>query len=384
MIRQVLAIALCLAAFTAIAQQEPTVFFDDFEKGITGKWQLDSPRSWKVEEGALVTRNYSGNAKIKEDFGEDFVVQARVKPMEPDPKLPGGFGGVAVSGVNFVIRADGFWWPYKKPDAERYSGGLKKAEITLGRWYQFKIVRCSGGDFEWYVDGERICEIIEPAMKGGVGLFASRLKTAYDDIRVSREPAQGEASLAPPVNVIRNSSFEILQDNLPLYWAPIYSWDIETFFREWQVVQDEKYEGASSLRMVRGGVHSWISSTQKAKPYTFSVYLKSDKEDLPVKLTIWEWNIGKMHTKQVSVGKAWQRYSHTVEKTTTDYTRVRIEIAGEGTLWVDAAQLEEGVAASTYHPNPLDTKKQSARIAAPLPETRPPKVSPPPVRRRAR
>jgi hypothetical protein len=157
----------------ALGEEKKLIFSDDFsEEKISDIWKLDSPTSWEIKDGILKTTKYGGSASIKEELPEDIIIEVKVMPVEPNPELSGGFGGINVSNINFVIRKDGFWWPYRKPGDERSSGGLKKADIVLNRWYQFKIIRKTGGLFEWYVDGEKICELVEPAMKGGVALNA--------------------------------------------------------------------------------------------------------------------------------------------------------------------------------------------------------------------
>ncbi|MDD2485492.1 MAG: hypothetical protein PHD91_00090 [bacterium] len=109
--------------------------------------------------------------------------------LEADPEKPGGFAGIRVSGINFVLRSDGFWWPYRKPGAERSLGSLKKADIAFGKWYNYRIIRSAAGAFEWSVNGEKICTLIEPDMKGDVSLSAWRIKTAYDDVKISKPMA---------------------------------------------------------------------------------------------------------------------------------------------------------------------------------------------------
>lgn len=371
------------AAVSNAAGQE-LIFSDDFEKElISDAWNLDSPHSWKVEEGALITTKYGGGAYIKGDLGESFIVEARIKALEPNPELEGGFGGANIFGINFVIRPDGFWWPYRRPGDERSMGGLKKTGIDLNRWYNFRIIRRSGGVFEWFVDGEKICELFEPAMKGGIGFHAHRFKMAYDSIRVYKieEEAKQESE---SINVLKNSSFETIQDSIPLYWAPttrlpyITYGSMENFFRQWRVDTEEKFEGVNSVRMENeGGLQSWYFGVERGEPYVFSVYLKSDREDVPVKLTIWEWNIGRMHTNEVKVGKNWERYESVIKETTTGNLRVRVELQGEGALWVDAVQLEKGKTSTSYRINPLDRVKGTEKIIVELPETHIKKVSGP-------
>lgn len=374
----------CLISGRSIAEEPNTIFSDDFEKGqfspalgeqgLGERWKLDSPHSWKVEEGTLITTKYGGGASIMQELPEEIVVECRVKPIELNPELPGGFGGMSVSGINFVIKQDGFWWPYKKPDAERYSGGLKKADIVFNRWYHFRIIRRSGGVFEWFVDGEKVCEIVEPVMKGGVGFHGWRMKMSYDDMKIYGLSGEKSSETAR-INVVRNSSFDNVQDNLPVYWAPRgfnipSDGKLEDFVKVWRIDGKEKYHGTNSVRIEKGGVNSWYFSVEKGKPYTFSIYLKSDVENLPVSLFLWEWNIGKFHRKEVKTGKEWTRHEVLIEKTATGHLRVGVDKNGDGILWVDAAQLEEGITATEYALNPLDVREKAEKAEAVLPETK--------------
>ncbi|MCM8785967.1 MAG: hypothetical protein NC827_07080 [Candidatus Omnitrophica bacterium] len=367
MIRKYLLLGiLCLLVFSfrTKGEEKSLIFSDDFSlEKISDKWKLDSPHSWEIKEEVLFTTKYGGSASIKEELPEDIIVEVKVKPIEPNPEMSGGFGGLTVSNINFVIRKDGFWWPYKKPDAERYSGGIKKSDIILNKWYQFKIVRRAGGLFEWYVDGEKICEIVEPVMKGGVGFHAWRFKMAYDDIKVYKIYSEKKAE---GLNIIRNSSFEILQDNLPVYWSPIGSLNLtyggmENFLKLWYVDTKEKFHGKQSLKMEKGGVYSFYFNAEKGAPYVFSVYMKSDKDNLPVDLYIWEWNIGKTHKSGVKVDKEWKRYICKAETNQTGMLRVKIEKKEEGILWIDGVKLEKGTEPTEYTLHPFDIEEKEGK-----------------------
>jgi hypothetical protein len=183
---------LCLAALllpvAAYAEEGAVIFSDDFSKGMSdANWKLDSTKSWKVDGGVIEVANYGAGATVKVDAADPYVVQVRVKYIEAQPNMPGGFAGVNIQGINFVIRSDGFWWPYRRPGATTSLGSLKKAEIVPGKWYEFKIIRGEGGSFEWYVDGQKICSLQEPDMKGSVLSFgAYRTKSAYDDVKITK------------------------------------------------------------------------------------------------------------------------------------------------------------------------------------------------------
>jgi hypothetical protein len=123
---------ICLLFFSFIvkAEEKKLIFSDNFnEEKISETWKLDSPTSWEIKDGILKTTKYGGSASIKEELPEDIIIEVKVMPVEPNPELSGGFGGINVSNINFVIRKDGFWWPYRKPGDERSSGGLKNQTL---------------------------------------------------------------------------------------------------------------------------------------------------------------------------------------------------------------------------------------------------------------
>ena len=83
---------------------------------------------------------------------------------------------------------------------------------------------------------------------------------------------------------------------------------------------------------------------EKGEPYTLSVYMKADRPGTQVLI----YGIPGP-AKMLSVDTEWKRYSHTVtSKETTTRGRARLSMKSAGTLWVDAAQLEEGDQASPY------------------------------------
>jgi hypothetical protein len=356
-------ILLSLICGNSIAQKQELIFFDDFSsQEINTEWKCGPKDGWQQSDGQLVSTGYKGSAVLQKETGEDFVVQAKVRPVGPAPDIKGGYGGIKVSGINFVLRQDGFWWPYQRPGASRYSGGFKKAEVIPHRWYHFRVVKRTGGVFEWYVDGEKICELSEPDMKGDIALFVYGYKTAYDNFQIEKLSVEQQQQTSA-VNLIRNSSFEIVRDGLPLFWGTS-GFDVpsdgtlDEFYRVWSVDAKEKYEGKNSLRIshMNCRAFSFQYPAQKGKDYVFSAYLKSDADGIPVNLYIWEW-LGRWHKKTVNLTRQWQRYEIVMSSPERNDLRGVVEPVGEGTIWIDAVQMEQGREPTEYRKNALDGRK---------------------------
>lgn len=380
----ILGLAFCLISVKSFTEEQELIFSDDFTaEEISSAWKLGPAKGWEQSDSQLTSTGYKGSAILQKELGKDFTVEANVKLLEPDAATAGGYAGIRISGINFVLRQDGFWCPYQRPGAERYSGDLKKAEITLHRWYHFRILVRTGGIFEWYVDGEKICELVEPDMQGDVMLFVYGFKTAYGDFKVKALLSKSVQTTS--VNLIRNSSFEIVQDSLPLFWGTSgfnvpADGTLDEFYRAWCVDNKEKYHGNNSLRISRKNCRafSYQYPAQKEKSYVFSAYLKADSDGIPVNLSIWEW-LGRWHKKTIKVTPQWQRYEIVMSDPEKNVLRGVVELAGNGTIWIDAVQLEEGTNPAEYCSNPLDTADTKSSTDRNVPETKIVKADVPPV-----
>lgn len=295
--RLLLSFLLSLLLLTGTAVTAELVFSETFDQPPSRHWRLPQPKAWELRDRSLSATAFSASAELTVELPEGVIVEGKVMPIEPEPDRPGGFCGIKFSGINFVIREEGFWYPFVKRGAKRATGRLKRQTVTLNRWYHFTIERHPNGLFRWLVDGEKVCEILEPEMKGSLFLVSWRFKSAFDDIKIYR--LSGNTNDSPP-NLLRNSSFELLQDNLPPYWSPstftepyLFYGSMANFWRMWRIDTRQAYHAFNSLRTQKGGAYSFRASTAKARPYTFSVYLKGSKDNISAELIIWEWNSGR-------------------------------------------------------------------------------------------
>ena len=292
-----------------------------------------------------------------------YVLKVKVKPITTDPKRKGGFAGVTVNGIMFILSKTHYKAIYKRPGEKRSTGKAKSEKVPFDRWYDFKIVVRAGGVYEWFVDGRKIVDLVEPELKGGISFLSWRVKVAYKDFKVFKiEKNENEVANAGNINRVQNSSFEIFNDNLPPFWRPKGFRDIpfthgsnEKFYEEWKLDTVEKYDGERSLRMKNcdaNGVRSHFCNIPKGD-CVLSFYMKSNVDSMPV-LTFLAGVPGR---KTFTVGKEWKRYSMTFNNKSKSRCRFYVLPKSTDTLWLDAIQLESGKVATAYKANPLDNIK---------------------------
>ncbi len=363
------------------------IFSDNFDgETISSEWKLDGAHMWKIENNALTNARYGGQITLTKETGDNFIVEVKVRPVVSEPEKGGGFTGVRVAGISFTMQPDRWWWHYRKEGEQRGRGQWKTEEIKFNRWYEFRIIK-RGGVFEWFVDGRKICDIMEPGMEGELALMGWRIKTAYDGVRVYKinEETTMPGDVKNRVNVVRNSSFEDSNENLPPYWQPVRSLSIpidfetmENFWNSFTVDTSEKYHGSASLRLKGGdkwnGLLSHWINVQKGKSYTLSVFLKSDVEKMPVNISLWG-----IPRKQVEAGRDWQRFSFTFPEINQGRTRIMLNPSAEGCLWVDAVQIEEGSETTDFRVNQMDNRTDVEMQKVELPEYGIVRVKEPPV-----
>lgn len=159
-----------------------------------------------------------------------------------------------------------------------------------------------------------------------------------------------------PRNLLRNSHFWLSSNGeVPDWWgtaAPerIPNWDNCISFDENSPVPNTR-----ALRLFNPQNGTWFIIRSFAyflpsgRPYTFSVYLRADRDDSPVML-----NIGHDKSVTVRVSTKWQRFVFTATPRRGHWRRGRLSVSiaflHAGNLWVAAPQLEEGETATEYTP----------------------------------
>jgi len=159
-----------------------------------------------------------------------------------------------------------------------------------------------------------------------------------------------------PRNLLRNSHFWFSTNGeIPDWWGTgvverIRNWD--------RCISLEEGSPAPNIRVLRlfnpqngtwFSLQSYAYLLPSGKTYTFSVYMRADRNDFPVTL-----NLGYDQSATVKVSTQWQRFTFTAKPQRGHWARgkfiVSISFIQSGNLWLAAPQLEEGEVATEYTP----------------------------------
>lgn len=159
--------------------------------------------------------------------------------------------------------------------------------------------------------------------------------------------------MRPPANLIRNAGFNVCTNpSIPDYWgtrAPALVPD----WRDGLRVEDgSPVEGTRVVRFGTNGASHEVTLDScgtfvpDEKPYTFSLFLRSDRERTVA------LSVGWGSKELVAVGKEWKRHKITripIEEAKLGYSiNTRIWLREPGTVWVAAPQLEVGIDATEF------------------------------------
>ncbi len=160
----------------------------------------------------------------------------------------------------------------------------------------------------------------------------------------------------PPSNLLRNSHFWFATNGeVPDWWGT----GIPERIRAWNgclsLEDSSPIPGTRALRLfnpqqgTRFRLQSFAYTLPSGKPYTFSVYLRAERDNFPVTLSI-----GYDQSTTVSVSTQWQRFVFTATPRQGHWAQGRLIVSlsftQAGTVWVAAPQLEVGETASDYTP----------------------------------
>lgn len=201
---------------------------------------------------------------------------------------------------------------------------------------------------------------------GGTGTFW------IDDVRIER--LGGKKAL--PKNLLRNGSFEqCTYFGKPDWWLVRDTTDdVEKPLREWETVAPckEAVSGKLVLRAgffresppPRGGFRNFRQAVtlDLSRNYTFSVYMRADREALPVTLFVRNASDiaaadSPVFNRTFEIGTEWKRYVVPAPFGDHDQHGQReVTVAGRvnslGNIEIDAAQLEIGTEATAYEEHP--------------------------------
>ncbi len=359
------------------AGSELPVFSDNFDTA-----ELFA-ENWTTT-GKAISRNKvayipdgDGSLTLRKAIPENFSLSVKViiHKAHFEESAKRGFAGIAFGNFTFYLSTRGSAsFTYRvMVDGKRKAEGssAKVVDFTFGKPYELKLEvrRQEKGDlYSVYLDGEKLRSYtLAPNPENEAPrLYSTRAETSFDDFKVSKLTDQ----LSP--NLIVNSSFEYLQEGRPLFYnlqtssAPNYD-KFEQFLNTVQVDTTDKVDGKQSLKMIYDdatvvqGIMTHKNTVAIGLPYTFSIYLKADRDDVPVTLYTWE-HYKKRHMKKVNVGKEWKRYEINVPSSTSATVVCGIREMGKRdpkmptptTIWLDALQLEQNDKVTEYSTSSLD------------------------------
>ena len=359
------------AVMNVFAEAKLPVFADGFDTAafLVENYNPLPAGVWSIADGHLTVNPVGGaSAALKQKIPEECEVVVDITPLELKDKY---FAGITLHGVNFLLRKGGYWNPYNIPGVTHALGGFVNNQIKVNQKCQFRIVcrKVNGAMmFSWFVNDVKVKEFIEAGKLryGGFSFFANNMAATYDNLSISRI-VQGEVSK----NMLFNSSFEYTQDDYPLYWKmgdPIWTlreYDtIDEFWQSWALERDKAHvrSGLTSLRLENNGGDAMKRSAQShqasitiGSPVTASIYVKSNTNDFPVHMRLWE-TLGKSHVQDFKVGKEWQRCEMVVTNPAINSIRIDVSFKAKGTIWLDDAQVELGETVSKYEQSALDAR----------------------------
>jgi hypothetical protein len=182
-----------------------------------------------------------------------------------------------------------------------------------------------------------------------------------------------------PANLLRNSSLEYATaPGIPDWWRPGEAW---SDFRsanigvEYALEEEQARFHARSVRLTNSREgnraaldYPYMTLPSDAQGCVFSVYLKADRKEYPVRLAIYGGFRGDTATEGVEVdhnsaiavvevGTEWERFvfaSPELRSGSGVRNRVAVIADAVGSLWIDGLQLEMGGEATPYGPRPSD------------------------------
>jgi Concanavalin A-like lectin/glucanases superfamily len=186
--------------------------------------------------------------------------------------------------------------------------------------------------------------------------------TARTDLEPTAETAPYPRTGRPGMtNMMQNPSLEDATiANWPDYCFPYYaSPRINAQNQGWGLETTSPYHGSKCLKIIKNQTN--VNGLQfnlvpahddnNGKDYTFSVYMKASQSGLRVKLGNTEAN-----NSQYTLTTSWARYEYTCNlpkdlDLDEIYSKFYLYLIDDGTIWIDAIQVEVGSSATTFTTN---------------------------------
>ncbi|MFG0247995.1 MAG: hypothetical protein ACF8OB_03840, partial [Phycisphaeraceae bacterium JB051] len=314
---------------------------------------------WAVRDDVLVG---FGGVDVNAPLPENCQVALDVCLLKDMNK--GGFSGMRLGGVNFLVRPDGLWYAYRVEGVKKAIGQMSRMDIAYDKSYRMLVTRKAvdnGFVFTWDVDGKRIAQFTEMSTIHGeqnkLTMVAHRIESQFDNLGIHQIVA---GHISP--NTILNSSFEYVWDGMPAYWKNHNTREVSRDFGShemfWQMNRldtTQAHSGKQSLRIqtndqvTSNGFYAHNSAVSMGHPCTFSIWLKADRPNVHATLVVWE-TYGKHHREKITVGTQWQRFSITIDDPKKTTARGGLAVNSPAVIWADDAQMQVGTTPTDYEP----------------------------------
>jgi len=254
------------------------------------------------------------------------------------------------------------------PPPSYYRSGVlsERVRIDPGKWYR-TCIRFAGQSARVFLEGEEVLVVGGPLTHAGpVSLSTWKTAAQFKDVTVrgvNPPPPTPQACNYQP-----NSSFEYATNpDMPDCWrekeaegglAAEWTTDrgYETFHQKWRLDETTARHGKRSLRLRAPLALCGVPATvPTGTPIVASAYLRAEQDGVPAVLGLTHLEMRKpLLTREVTLTSQWQRCSVAVDRLERSGLRFFVIPKGEGSVWVDAVQLEKGQTPAAYAPSPLD------------------------------
>ena len=373
------------------ARRTPLIIREGFDtKKKSSEYFSINPKYWKIDNGKL--KSIDGLKRMlflgigKNDW-RNYEVEVKLRRVKIDPK--GQHFGI-------VVRSDNVELSKSKSSLRFYSSGpgVSLLEEVDGR----RVRHCGLGDFtaalppagekakwstvrievkgnsaKFFLDNKLQAtanDIVSTA--GWIAFYVYHVDVEIDDFKVIVTGFSGEdevtADAGPVRNLLNNSSFELTTlDKLPDFWGcehfgivdPRYVVEYKRWLDYYGVDDTESFDGAKSMRIHNPDpgepsdalcVKSVCLGTTKNIKYSFSAYMKASRNGMKARL----------HKREVTLTTDWKRYNcEFINSGHSLYDDVvKIKPLEQGTIWIDALQLEAGEKVSAYQASRIGSALQ--------------------------
>ena len=281
---------------------------------------------------------------------------------------PATFLPVKKVSIKFLIREGSLQLIGPEPsDGDRYP-----QRIATDQWHDV-FISIRKGEADFYFDGKLIFrQKLMPWYEkvDSILLHSFRFQTEFSDFQLfTTNEIVEQLAVKEAINQIRNASFEDNRETTPSFWFPSGAiipryGTMKGFTEQWGVDRSTASHGDYSFKLVRDASnladlrqHLFLKD---AGSYMISMNLKTDVETMSVavRTTVGHSPLGLgavgPSATIPNINSEWKRYAVPLEFSSPGKYSLFIEPKVEGTLWIDAIQLERGDEPTLFVLHPRD------------------------------